>query len=73
MIARSGDTPDDLEAKLNHLEAITRRVENPGTGLAEALQLGEEGAGLCEEIEAALSQCDARVQALLERIRPREQ
>jgi exodeoxyribonuclease VII small subunit len=70
MNAQHGSSADDLEAKLKRLEAIIRRVENPGSGLAETLRLGEDGVGLCEEIEEELSRCDERVQALLERIRP---
>jgi exodeoxyribonuclease VII small subunit len=70
MNAHTENSSDDLEAKLKRLEAIIRRVENPGSGLAETLRLGEDGVQLCEEIEDELSRCDARVQALLERIRP---
>jgi exodeoxyribonuclease VII small subunit len=70
MNAHNGNSADDLEVKLKRLEAIIRTVENPGSGLAETLRLGEEGVVLCEEIEEELSRCDARVQALLERIHP---
>jgi exodeoxyribonuclease VII small subunit len=70
MNSHNGNSADDLEVKLKRLEAIIRTVENPGSGLGETLRLGEEGVGLCEEIEEELSRCDARVQALLERIRP---
>lgn len=70
MIAHNEDHVDDLDAKLKRLEAIVRRMENPGSGLAETLRSGEEGVRLCEEIEEELSRCDERVQALLARIRP---
>lgn len=73
MIQPNGNPAEDLETKLNRLETIVRRVENPGSGLDESIRLGEEGVGLCEEIEEELSRCDARVKALLERIRPVEE
>lgn len=70
MIAQNGRPADDLETKLQRLESIVRRMENPGSGLGETLRLGDEGVGLCEQIEEELSRCDAHVQALLKRIRP---
>ena len=68
----SPDTPENLEQKLKRLETIVRRVEHAGSGLTEALALVEEGVLLSEEIDRDLSQCDIRVQELIDRIRPRE-
>jgi exodeoxyribonuclease VII small subunit len=70
MIAQNGKPTDDLESKLQRLESLVRRMESQGSGLSETLRLGEEGVGLCEQIEEELSRCDTHVQALLERIRP---
>jgi exonuclease VII small subunit len=72
MTAHNGNSVDELEAKLERLEALIRRVESPGSGLAESLRLAEDGVGLWEEIEEELSRCDARANTLLERIRPAE-
>jgi exodeoxyribonuclease VII small subunit len=74
MIAPATQSPPVmlLEAKLKQLEMITRRVEEPGTPLTEAIALVEEGAVLSEEIERELSRCDERVQALIGKLRPTE-
>lgn len=69
---QNGTNPRDLENKLKRLEEIVGRVEHAGSGLAEALQLVEEGVALSEEIDEELSRCDERVQTLIERIRPPE-
>jgi exodeoxyribonuclease VII small subunit len=61
-----------LEDKLKRLEAIARRVEQPGTSLTEAIALVEEGVALSDEIDRELAQCDERVQALIRKLRPAE-
>jgi len=74
MIAPASQSPPAvlLEEKLKQLEKITRRVEEPGTPLTEAIALVEEGARLSEEIDRELSRCDERVQALIRKLRPTE-
>ena len=74
MIAPANQSPSAmlLEERLKQLEQITRRVEEPGTPLTEAIALVEEGAVLSEEIERELSRCDERVQALIRKLRPTE-
>lgn len=74
MIAPATQTPPAmlLEEKLKQLETITRRVEEPGTPLTEAIALVEEGARLSEEIDRELSRCDERVLALIRKLRPTE-
>lgn len=61
-----------LEQQLERLEQIARRVEAPGTPLAEAIALVEEGAALSDEIDRELARCDERVQALIRQLRPSE-
>jgi exodeoxyribonuclease VII small subunit len=74
MIAPTTQSPPALllEEKLKQLEKITRRVEEPGTPLTEAIALVEKGAALSEEIECELSRCDERVQALIRKLHPTE-
>jgi exodeoxyribonuclease VII small subunit len=69
-MTRTNNAADSLEEQLRRLDAIAQALENPATGLSEAITLCEEGVVISEEIDNVLARCDKRVQALIERLRP---
>ena len=54
-----------LEAQLQRLEEIVKRLEGEALPLAEALALFEEGVTLAREIQKALEQSRLRVKQVL--------
>ncbi|QJA05546.1 exodeoxyribonuclease VII small subunit [Thermosulfurimonas marina] len=54
-----------FEEKLQRLEAIARRLEDPAVPLEEALELYEEGIRLVRDCEAFLREARLRVEVLV--------
>lgn len=64
--SQTQDTTDEmtLEQIFSRLEEITKKMENPKTGLEDAFALYKEGDTLLKEAEKRISLVDRQVRAL---------
>ena len=64
--SQTQDTTDEmtLEQIFSRLEEITKKMENPETGLEDAFALYKEGDTLLKEAEKRISLVDKQVRAL---------
>lgn len=63
MSSKEPESPS-FESSLSQLEELTARLENPETGLEDAIDLFEKGTVLAKECLSRLNQAEQRVERL---------